>query len=80
MKPNVGKILPLYKDIFEVVDEELRAKLKKDEYTGSIIPFLEYFKTSTINPQDRSKLVEWTGELREILFDYYNMKIKQVIK
>ncbi|MEM1687630.1 MAG: protein kinase [Zestosphaera sp.] len=29
VKPSVDKILPLYKDIFEIVDEELQAKLKK---------------------------------------------------
>uniref|UniRef100_A0A7J3KEA0 Protein kinase domain-containing protein n=1 Tax=Staphylothermus marinus TaxID=2280 RepID=A0A7J3KEA0_STAMA len=79
-KLNVDKILPLYKDIFEIVDEDLRAKLEKDEYTRSIIPFLEYYKAFTIDPQDKNKLIEWTDRLREVIVDYYNMKIKRAVR
>ncbi|MEM4959063.1 MAG: protein kinase [Nanopusillaceae archaeon] len=80
VKPSVDRILPFYKDIFEIVDEELQAKLKKNEYTGIMIPFLEYFKTSTIDSQSKSKLIEWTEILCELILDYYHMKIKRAVK
>lgn len=80
VRPSVDKILPLYKSIFETDDEELQAKLKKNEYTRSIILLLEYFKTSTLDPQSKSKLIEWTEVLFEIILDHYHTKIKQFIK
>ena len=72
---NVDEIKPLYEDIFEQVGEELKARLKEDKYTVGILPLLEYHKI--ITSTEKGILRMWTDRLREIIFEYYIMKIKQ---